>query len=146
MAIVNDLISVENFVKGAFPSAKTEKQTVPKHPSADTFVIRFQNDSRELETAGHYRIDREYQIVYIGASAPGVLSKMDALSKTLYQRKVIPINGSLRYIRVESFSFSQPFTTDNDLTACIGVLATEIREARDEPTYEKIMHVYERRA
>lgn len=142
MALINDLVSVENFVKSVSPTSITEKQTVPLKPAANTFVIRFQNDSRELETAYHYRIDREYQIVYLGANPADVLTKMDALSKALYQTKLIPINGSMRYIHVESFSISQPFQTDNDLYAVIGVLATEIREARDQATYEKIAQVY----
>ncbi|MGF9711625.1 hypothetical protein [Paenibacillus naphthalenovorans] len=144
MTLVNDLISVENFVKAKFPTAVTEKQTPPKKPVANTFVIRFQNDSRESETRFHYRTDREYQIVYFGADASDVLTKMDALSKALYQIQLIPINGSLRYIRIESFSFSQPFETDNKLFACIGVLSTQVREARDQQVYEKIMHVYTR--
>jgi hypothetical protein len=141
VTLVNDIVSVENFVKSVNPTALTFKQTPPKEPVPNTFVIRFQSESRESETALHWRTEREYQIIYFGADAADVLTKMDALSKALYQTLLIPIDGSLRYIRVESFSLSQPFLTDNKLFACIGVLSTTIREARDQATYEKIMHV-----
>lgn len=145
MALVNELISVENFVKAKFPTAHTEKQTPPKQPTANTFVIRYLDGRLTSETAYHFRTDREYQIVYYGADAADVLTKMDALSTALYQVKLIPINGSLRYIRVETFAFSQPFQTDNDkLFACIGVLSTQVREARDQIAYEKIQNVFAR--
>jgi hypothetical protein len=141
LSLINDIESVEAFVKSVHAASTTYKQTVPRTQTANMFVIRFQGDSRELETAAHYRIDREYQIVYFGADETDVLAKMDALSKALYQRKLIGIKDSLRYIRVESFSFSQPFKTENALYACIGVLSTEVREARDQATYTKIMQV-----
>lgn len=146
MSLITDITSIEDFVKSAFPSAATYKQDVPRKPAPNTFVIRFLSDSRELETTKTYRIDREYQVIYIGTDAPDVLTQMDSLSKALYQTKLIPLNDdSLRYIRVESFSISQPFREETaDLYACIGVLSTEIREARDQATYDKIMHVYSR--
>lgn len=144
MALVNDLLSIEDFVKAQFPTAHTEKQTVPLKPAPNTFVIRYLGESREVETAAHYRIDREYDVVYLGATAADVLTQMDALGRALYQTKLIPIKDSLRYIRVESFSTSQPFETENDLFACIAVLQTEIREARDQAEYDLIQHVYAR--
>ncbi|WP_010495080.1 hypothetical protein [Paenibacillus elgii] len=145
MTLIDDIVSVEGFVKAKFPTATTVKQTLPKQPAAGTFVIRFQNDSRESETAFHFRTDRDYQIVYFGARADEVLAKMDALSTTLYQTQVIPrTDGSLRYVRVESFAFSQPFKTENELFACIGVLSAQTRTARDQQTYEKMMNVYAR--
>lgn len=142
LTLVNDLVSVESFVKATFPTARTEKQTPPKKPSANLFVIRFLNDGRESETAAHFRIDREFQLIYYGSKSEDALTKMDALSKALYQRQVIPINGTLRYLRVKSFAYSQPFETENDLYACVGILAIERREARDTETYAKIMNVH----
>lgn len=144
MTLINDIISVENFVKAKFPTALTEKQTPPKQPPPGLFVIRLQNDRRESETRLHFRTDRDYQIVYYAKTAPDVLAKMDALSTALYQTQLIPISGSLRYIRVESFTFSQPFLTQNDLYAGIGVLSTQVRQARDQQAYDKIQHVYAR--
>lgn len=144
MSLINELESVEAFVKTVHPTSATEKQTVPRKPHPDLFVIRFQNDDRTSETAYHYRIDREYQIVYIGDSEADVITKMDALSTALYQRQLILINGSLRNLCVESFSFSQPFRTENELVACIGVLAVEVREARNQSEDPLIQHVYVR--
>ncbi|NHN31131.1 hypothetical protein [Paenibacillus agricola] len=144
MTLVNELGSVEAFVKALFPSVVTVKQTVPLQPVAGTFVIRFQNGSTESETAHHFRNSRDYQLVYFGTSAADVLAKMDAVSSALYQTLLIPISGSLRYIRVDQFSMSAPFKTDNDVHAIIGVLSTEVRQARTQQVYDKIAQVYTR--
>lgn len=144
MTLVTELESVEDFIKSCHPTSVTEKQTVPLKPSDNTFVVRFLNDERESETGYHYRIDREYQVVHIGETAEDVLTRMDVLSTALYQRQLIPLQDSSRFICVESFSFSQPFQTENKKFACIGVLSTEIREARVQDQYEKIMNVHAR--
>lgn len=144
MSAVNDLISVEEFVRGVSPTSATEKQTVPKKPTANLFVIRQQDERRTSETRFHFRIDREYQLVYYGTDAADTLAKMDALSTALYKTELIPIKDSLRYLRVESFSISAPFRTDNELDAIIAVLAVTVREARDQETYDKIARVYTR--
>ncbi len=142
MTLINELVAIEAFIKRTFPTAITEKQTVPKVPKVNTFVIRLQNDERTLETPAHYRIEREYQIVYFGAKSPDVLAAMDALSTAVYQSNTIPMNdGSLRYVRTESFSFSMPFETDGGLYAAIGVLSAETREARTQAVYDKIMKI-----
>lgn len=142
MTLVNDLFSVEDFVKTAFPTATTEKQTVPKKPAPNTFVIRFLNESPDSETAAHVRKDRDYQIVYFADNAADVLMAMSAMSDAFYRKNVIPIKDSLRYIRVESFSFSQPFETDNKLFACIGVLSTQVRENRKQEPVPLINEIY----
>lgn len=142
MTLVNELASVEAFVRAKLPTVATVKQTVPLKPEPGTFVIRFQNGSTESETAAHFRHDRDYQFVYFGTSAADVLTKMDTVAGALYQTLLIPINGSLRYIRVDQFSMSAPFKTENDVHAVIGVLSTEVREARTQQAYDKIAHVY----
>ncbi|OME86922.1 hypothetical protein BK120_08340 [Paenibacillus sp. FSL A5-0031] len=129
--VVNELQSVEAFVRGLFPST-TYKQTVPKNPVADTFVIRLLTDGRANETHTSIRVDRTYQIVYYGATPADVLTKMDTLSRAIYQTERIPINASSRFIRVGAFSFSAPFQTDGDLYACIGVMETQVREERTQ--------------
>ena len=59
--VVNELQSVETFIRGLYPST-TYKQTVPKKPIADTFVIRLLTDSRVNETHTSIRVDRTYPI------------------------------------------------------------------------------------
>jgi hypothetical protein len=90
-------------------------------------------------------VERDYQVVYFGSDSADVLTKMDDFSrKVMNGQIVIPITGSLRYIRVEGFNFSQPFKTEGGVDACLGVLQTQVREARDQATFDKIMHVYGR--
>jgi hypothetical protein len=138
----NELVSVADFIRATYPTSTVLQQNVPLTPNPNTFVVRFQNDEREVSSGGAIKANREYQIIYIDAKAPDILTKMDAISrKCLYGRLVIPIKGSLRYIRVNGFSFGQILDTENDLEACIGVLQTEIREARDMEAYQKIMNV-----
>lgn len=134
MRVVNDLISVEAFVKAQFSASSTFKQWSPESPESDTFVIQQISDRRETETNYHTRVERTYQIVYVNAELPEVLTKMDALSYAAMDGTLIPINASARFIRVEAFSYSQPFQTENDLFACIGVMSTEVREARTQDT------------
>ena len=75
---------------------------------------------------------------------PVLISKMDTIKRATVGavRQVIPLtDGSLRYMRisVNGFSYSAPVKTDDDRWACVGILRTEVRRARDLPTYEKIM-------
>jgi hypothetical protein len=141
VTLINDIVSVEAFVKARFTTSTTVKQTVPLKPAANTFVIRLQSSSSESETAYHFRNDREYQIVYYGDTALDVLTKLDTLTTALEQTRVIPINGSLRYIRVGAISVSMPFKTDNDLYAAILVVSTEVRQARTQEAYAKMAQV-----
>ncbi|MEV5028503.1 hypothetical protein [Paenibacillus sp. LPE1-1-1.1] len=129
--VVNELQSVETFIRGLYPST-TYKQTVPKKPAADTFVIRLLTDGRANETHTSIRVERTYQIVYYGSAPSDVLTKMDTLSRAIYQTEQIPINASARFIRVGAFSYSAPFQTEGDLYACIGVMETHVREERTQ--------------
>lgn len=129
--VVNELQLVESFIRGLYPST-TYKQTVPKKPTADTFVIRLLADGRTNETHVSIRVERTYQVVYYGTTPADVLTKMDALSRAIYQTEQIPINASTRVIRVGAFSYSAPFETENDLYASIGVMETQVREVRTQ--------------
>lgn len=127
-----------------FSSATIYLQYVPAQPTANSLSIRLQSASTETETAYHMARQREYQFVYFGTSNVDVITKMDALDRKLNNDLLIPIKDSLRYMRVESFSLSQPFKTENGVDAIIGVLSVTVREARDQQQYEKIMNVYAR--
>lgn len=143
-SIVTDLESIEQYVAPLFPTATIYLQHVPAQPTTNSLSIRLQGASTETETAYHMARHREYQLVYFGTSNVDVLTKMDALDRKLNNDLLIPIKDSLRYIRVESFSLSQPFKTENGIDVIIGVLAVTVREARDQQQYEKIMNVYAR--
>jgi hypothetical protein len=140
-SIVTDIESIEQYVAPLFPAATIYLQYVPAQPTANSLSIRFQGASTETETAYHMARHREYQLVYFGTSNVDVLTKMDALDRKLNNDLVIPIKDSLRYMRIESFSLSQPFVTESGINAMIGVLAVTAREARDQQQYEKIMSV-----
>lgn len=144
MAVGNELQSVVDFVKTMYPTAKIIKQNVPSTPAPSVFAIRLLTSDTESETLYHMRRNRDYQIVYYGANVEDVLTKIDVLERKAMNNIVIPITGSLRYIRVEGFSFGMPFKTESGVDIAIGVLQTTVREARDQKTYDKIMHVYAR--
>jgi hypothetical protein len=127
------MISVENFVKALYPSpAHTYKQVMPLMPEGPTFCIRLLTDSRDTETTYHMLVERDFNVIYAGSTPADVMTKMDALSNAFMDGTVIAINASARYIRVEAFSYSAPFETENDKFAAIGVLQTSIREARTQ--------------
>jgi hypothetical protein len=140
-SIVTDIESIEQYVAPLFPTATIYLQYVPPQPTANSLSIRFQGADTSTETAYHMARHREYQLVYFGASNVDVLTKMDTLDRKLNNDLVIPIKDSTRYLRVESFSLSQPFKTENGIDAIIGVLAVTVREARGQQEYEKIMNV-----
>ncbi len=144
--IISEMTSIKGFITEKYPDVSVVLQNVPEQPVPSTLVIRFQNDNREVETGFGVVAEREYQLIYFGERAPDVLTTMDGLSrKFLYGRTVIPIKNSMRYIRVAGFNFGQIFKTEQDnIEACIGVLQTEVREARDQETYDKIMKIYAR--
>jgi hypothetical protein len=143
-SIVTDLESIEQYVTSLFPTTTIYLQYVPSQPTTNSLSIRLQGASTETETAYHMARHREYQLVYFGASNVDVITKMDALDRKLNNDLLIPIKDSTRYMRVESFSLSQPFKTENGIDAIIGVLSVTVREARDQQQYEKIMNVYAR--
>lgn len=129
MTIVNEMLAIEAYIKAFSPSSTTGKQIVPEAAPADSFYIRFLDDSRETETRYHSRITREYQIVYFAKWPEDVLSKLDALSATLYQTENVAPG-----IRMNSFGFSQPVKMrSGEVYASIGVMEVTVREARVQP-------------
>lgn len=90
------------------------------------------------------RRSRDYQIVYYGSNVEEVLTRMDKFERIVLNNLMIPIASSLRYIRVEGFSFGTPMKTESGVDVILGVLQTTVREARDQTTYDKIRHVYAR--
>ena len=139
MTIISDIVAIEAFVKAKYPApAHTYKQTPPLKPEPKTFVVRVIDDGRTTETRYHTRVDRTYQIVYYSDKVADVLTKMDALSFAFMDALIVPVSGSTRNIRVGTFSYSEPFETENDLFASIGVLTTEVREARTRPQWPLI--------
>lgn len=145
MTLLNELSSVGAYVKSVLPSNAQLKYDVPTQPTKDTVVVRMLTTDTESETAYHYRVDRTYQVVIYGADSPTVLEKMDAVSRKVNDgTTLIPIAGSLRYIRTDGFGYGATFRTESGLYACVGVLQTDVREARTQEQYDKIMHVYPR--
>lgn len=132
MALIDDIVAIEAFIKTQFPDAMTTKQTVPTAPTHNSFVIRFLSDDRETETRYHYRIDREYQIIYFAIKPEQVLPKMDALARAFYE------TDTIGRMRVESFAYSQPAKTESGIYVSIGILETTVREARTQTQYPKM--------
>lgn len=107
-------------------------QHLPLKYTAGELSIRYQGDTSTSETGYHYRLDREYQFVYFGASELDCIQKATALQRKLNSTHAIPLKGSSRYIRNGLFSLSQPFKTEGgEVFAVIGVLQAEMREARN---------------
>jgi hypothetical protein len=142
LSLVNEINSICDFIKAKYPTAKIKQQDVPTQPVANTFVVRIQYNNSQTETRNSYVNSREFQIYYFGTSSVDVATKADELNRLfLNEQMVIPIRGSLRYIRVKAFSFGAPTVSASGVNLSLGVLQTETREARDLPTYEQINSV-----
>jgi hypothetical protein len=142
MSLVDEINSIYDFVQAKYPNVKVVRQDVPEKPSANTIVIRSQHNDSQTETRLSYVNSRDFQIIYFGTSSLDVTDKADEISRLfLNDQMVIPIRGSLRYIRVKAFSFGNALKSASDIYYVIGILQTETREARDLPTYEQINSV-----
>lgn len=133
MAIIDEIVAIESYVKARFPASNTGKHTIPSTPSFDTFFIRFLGDTRVTETRYLVRATRQYQIAYAAESLEDVIPKLDALSDELYQTEVIP-DG----IGVKSFSFPQPVELDSGGYMSTGILEVTVRKARDQESFPLI--------
>lgn len=143
--ITTELEAIESYIKTIYPTYEIDLQKVPKKPTPNSFVISFQRGTPETETGYSFRNDREFQVVYFGTDIVDTLNTMGDLQNKVYDDLLIPLNdGSLRYLRLGSFSLSQPFETENGLDAIIGVLEASVRQARGQEHYEKIQSVYAR--
>lgn len=144
MDVIIELDSVASAISAEFPVSAV-KYDVPVVPVADTFVVRSQTNDINSETRFSMLIERDYQIIYFSDDLESAIRSIDRLArKCMNGDAVIAISGSFRYIRVGSFSYSQPIETENGLYAIVGVMRTELRQARDQPTFDKIMRVYAR--
>ncbi|MDH5159822.1 hypothetical protein [Heyndrickxia oleronia] len=141
-SILNEIDSIFTYVEDLFPGAKIRYQEVPPVLEPNMVTLRYASGDMTTETTFHYRLDRDYQFIYFDNTELKCLDKGDALARKLNNALVIPIKGSKRYLRVGSFSLSQPFKTESGVYAIIGMLSAELREARDQEHWDKIEHVY----
>lgn len=148
--IITELEAVSGFIGDLFEGATVYYQRVPEKPNTGDIAVRFENTTTQQETAISYVDIRDWQIIVFGdkevdkPADPELLSKMDTIKRATVgaMRQVIPLSdGSLRYLRiaVNGFSYSAPVKTEDDRWACVGMLRTEVRRARDIETYDKIM-------
>lgn len=143
MTLINELNSIYDYLHDMYPTATIVRQDVPASPVADTFVIVSQYTDIKTETGASFLNDREFQLIYYGASSAAVITKFDELTtKEKNGQFVIPLRGSSRYIRVKGFSYGSVFATQaGTLKYAIAVMQTETRDARELPTYETIQAV-----
>lgn len=142
MSLIQEMLSVEAFLKTKFPEAATLLYEAPSTAPANSFSIVLLNDLRTSETHLHIRTEREYQLRYTGASAEEALETMDKLSSYMYQTPFIPVQGLPRFIRIASYAFTAAALNESGQYTCTGSLRTEGRVARTQEAYEKMQHVH----
>lgn len=115
------------------------KQDWPKIYVANTIGIRWQGDSDVDFTQAAYAIDRTYQIAYFGKNEVDCLNKVQAIRAKISDTIKIKIRDSDAYMTLESFNIGPPFKTDTDgVYAVSAVLRATVREARTQPTWQKM--------
>lgn len=143
MSLLVELDSVASDLLIEFPDAAI-KYEIPKEPQMNTFIIRAQTNDFSTESRFTFRIERDYQIIFYSADPQIALEKMDQLARRCMKGEtLIPlIDNSLRYIRINSFGYSLPQRTESgELFAVIGMMPSELRQARDQAAFAKIMSV-----
>lgn len=143
----SELLAIEAFIKSVVPGVRVEKQTAPLSPSSGLFVVRYLNGTPTNETGYHYRIEREYQLIYYSARPQDSFAVMDALSTAFYTEQRLASVGS----RVDSFIYGQPAKTSTDRAAVtnaeystLGILRLTSRQSRPQQTYPLIQNVNSR--
>lgn len=137
--IALEVESLRDFVADPTLYTRIWMQYLPAKYTAGELSIRFIGDDTASETGYHYRLDREYQFVYFGASELDCIRKASALERKLNSTHVIPLKGSSRFIRNGLFALSQPFKAEGgEVYGIIGVLQAEMREARQFAAVDKI--------
>lgn len=141
-SVVNEIESITEFIEPLFAGANVHYQQIPVEPKPNTLIVRYLKGDNATETNYHYRLDRDYQIVYFAQNEFACLQKFEHLERKLNDVLVIPLKNSDRYLRLEFFSFSQPFKTESGtVMAILGVLRASLREPRTQPVTPKIMQV-----
>lgn len=145
MSLIAELDSVAAAVSAVLPDIDI-KYSVPNDPKSGHFIIRTQRNELTAESRTIFRIERLYQLLYYAEHSEIALDQIDKLSRHFMAgTTLIPINdGSLRYIRIGSFSFSDPVENESGLKVIIAMMPTELRQARDQATFEKIASIHAR--
>ncbi|MED1906117.1 hypothetical protein [Cytobacillus firmus] len=142
VSVVNEIESIGEFIEPVFASPTVHYQQVPVQPKENEMVIRYLLTDSATETSFSYRLNRTYQIIYFGKNEFDCLKAFEALEQQLNNSLVLPLKNSDRFLRLESFSYSQPFKTESGTcVAILGVLNAHLREAREQETYEKIKNM-----
>lgn len=140
--ITQEIETLATYLGGVATFARVWRQHLPLKYTANEMSIRYLGDSSESETAYHFRIDREYQVVYFATTEIACLQRATLLQRAINQQIKIPVKDATGYMSLVSFSISQPFKTDTDgVFAVVGVLQAQVREARYFAPVPKVMNV-----
>lgn len=140
--ITQEIETLATYLEGVATFARVWRQHLPLKYTANEMSIRYLGDSSESETAYHFRIDREYQVVYFATTEIACLQRATLLQRAINQQIKIPVKDATGYMSLVSFSISQPFKTDTDgVFAVVGVLQAQVREARYFAPVPKVMNV-----
>ena len=135
-------MALRDFVKDTAEYSRIWLQTIPEKYVAGEMIIRYVGDTSVDETGYHYRLDRDYQIVYFGDSELDCLQKASAIQRKVNNHKQVRLEDSGRYMTLESFSFSQPTKAEGgDVYFIIGILQARVRQARDFSQEEKMWEI-----
>lgn len=141
--IKNEIDSLADYLEAKLVGVKCLNHMPAKYIPRQA-VIQLQSSGNNLETGLHYRLERRFQIVYFGEKEIDCITNMNLLEQQLNNDMVVPLRGATeetRYLRIGSFSLSQPFKTEGGVFAIVGVLNATVREKRPQIQYDKINSV-----
>lgn len=140
MGIMVELDSVAAAVLSEIPGAAV-KYEIPVEPQSGQFIVRAQNSDLSSESLFTFRIERDYQIIFYSDDPQTAVETMDRLARRFMRGDtMIPLaDNSLRYIRISGVGFGTPVLTESGLFSILGIMQTELRQARDQEAYTKIM-------
>jgi len=132
--IETEIQTIAEYIAPLFTAVRG--QNLPKVYVPDTCVVRYLGDDQESETGASNRIDRQYQLVFFGATEIDCIRKVNSVQQYMTNIDSLKLKGSTRYMRMGSFSTSAPFLTENKVVyAVIGVLQVQVRQAKEVEKY-----------
>ncbi|WP_128896317.1 hypothetical protein [Longirhabdus pacifica] len=140
MSIETNFAAMEQFLQQTLSANHVVRHEKPSVVEDGTFVIRFMEDKREIQSPYQMKSTKQFAIDYYEQNMNNVLKQMDMLSDALYEAKSIALPNAKPAMRVQSFTYSIP--EDNVDIQCTGVLAVTEMLPFQQGTYSKIKNVY----
>lgn len=143
MSLLDEVNKVAGMILEKYPDATVYRLGEPSHTQNGVFLVQLKQEIRKHETRAHSLVERQYLITCYDETIEQVMIAMDELSRYLMNERIeLPVRDSTKqHVRIDSFSITSTYKTQNEQFACEGLVLTQARELRQTEKAEKIKQV-----